>query len=127
MDDPLKVSNDIGIVSRVDVGADNNPTFGWDVPYREDPDYRLDGTREKIRFMVSLPGGMEELSVLEVKNQFSGPIKLRAGKLHLETTIDRLQDLHTLRSIDKINLCIADIPMDWESYENMGKYIYLVV
>ena len=118
MDAPDKIAANIGIVSRVDVGQDRSGGLGLDRPYNDN--YVIGDNNAAHRFMATVPGGIEEMSGKELQNRFSGDIKLRLGKVHFEASIDKLQEVHTLRSIDNLFLTIADVAFNWAENNTEG-------
>ena len=123
MDEPENIPANIGIVTRVDLAPGSNPHQGLDRPYLDEPEYLI-GQNDTFRFMASVPGGLEEMSAKEIQHRFSGNILLRQGKLHFEASLDELQNMHTLRSVDNIFITLADVAYDWNENNSEGKLFW---
>ena len=111
-------------IRRIDEDPARLANFGLDTPYPEEEQYFADEEKNKLRIMVTIPGGLERLSCLELAAKFGNEsdILLRNGKIHFEVGIDKLSEIHKLRSVDNLFLNIADLKFDFEKHNSEGTF-----
>ena len=109
-------------IRRIDDTTSTAQYAGLDTPYPEEEEYFANELDDKMRIMVTIPGGLERLSCLELASKFGNEsdILLRNGKIHLELGKDKLAKIHKLRSVDNLYLNIADVHFDFEENDTEG-------
>ena len=106
-----EAKDSIGKSFRVDTDPEKPPSLGLDRPY--DGNYYINES-QALRFIATMPGGLEEMSAKELEKKFEGDIKIRQGKIHFEGSVECFSKMHTLRSVDNLALTIADVEFDWD-------------
>ena len=109
-------------IRRIDEDPKRPAYLGLDTPYPEDKEYFANEDDNKMRIMVTIPGGLEQLSCLELAAKFGNEsdILLRNGKIHFEVGKEKLSEIHKLRSVDNLFLNIADVEFDFEEHNSEG-------
>jgi hypothetical protein len=109
-------------IRRIDENPERPAYLGLDTPYPEEKQYFANEEENKMRIMVTIPGGLERLSCLELAAKFGNEsdILLRNGKIHFEVGKEKLSEIHMLRSVDNLFLNIADVEFDFEEHNSEG-------